>query len=125
MSRQKRDEFLDLMQLGAPPLLAIQRLGVQVEDLRATFIKWPDFARQFDDISRLVACNVEAALYKAAIGGSVSAQSTYLRLCRSRPLKPSQKTQNNYDEADSSLKKDFDRCLAPYLKQQGWKPPKT
>ncbi len=95
LSASEQQEYLSLMQLGAPPLLACQRVGVRAEDVQVTTDNDDTFAERLEFVEQLLSRNVQSALYKAAMGGSVYAQANYLRQCR-----PPKKTRANDDFLD-------------------------
>ncbi len=95
LSASEQQEYLSLMQLGAPPLLACQRVGVRAEDVQVTTDNDDSFAERLEFVEQLLSRNVQSALYKAAMGGSVYAQANYLRQCR-----PPKKTRANDDFLD-------------------------
>jgi hypothetical protein len=78
----EQQEYVSLMRLGAPPEVACQRVGVSPEDVVMTWHREPEFAQRLELIERHLARNVQSAIYKAAMGGSVYAQANYLRQCR-------------------------------------------
>ena len=82
LTPQQQDEFVDLTQLGAPTIVACRRIGTTLEDFVHTELLDKVFRARVALARKYRQENVEAATYKAAIGGSVLAQSTYLRQCR-------------------------------------------
>lgn len=86
LTDEQIDEYLALLEIGAPPLLACQRLGIKFDLVESTLVADPEFVEQVEQVKRLLADNVAAALYKKALSGSVYAQLHYLRQCRPKPL---------------------------------------
>ncbi len=86
LTDEQIEEYLSLLEMGAPPLLACQRLGIRFDLVESTLVADATFVERVEQVKRLLADNVVAAMYKKALGGSVYAQLHYLRQCRPKPL---------------------------------------
>ncbi|MFG0295991.1 MAG: hypothetical protein ACF8PG_08810 [Maioricimonas sp. JB045] len=99
---------------GASPAAACLQLGLPVGNVLRTMEQQPEFRERQRQVRELLSQNVAAALYRAAMEGSVSAQSFYLK---NQP--PPEWPQ--LDEADSDIDDRMsndellDRCRAAGL----------
>ncbi len=82
LTPEQKQEYISLMQWGAPPLAACARVGASIDEIETTLARDGDFAHRVQRARALLMENVAAAMYKSAMGGSVYAQSNYLRQCR-------------------------------------------
>lgn len=85
LSPRQQAEYLELAELGAPPALACRRVGVTFEDVLETQARNLTFANRLETAQLLLAGNVEAAIYRSAMNGSVLAQTQFMRHCRPKP----------------------------------------
>jgi hypothetical protein len=79
LSFDQQQLLLALLLKGASPLGACQQLGLSIADYLRTRRDDEAFRQQTDLVYQLLAQNVVAALYKAAMQGNVTAQSCWLR----------------------------------------------
>lgn len=89
LTADEQETYLKMMRLGAPPLLASQKLDVTPGDVDHTRDRVPSFDKQLDEVDEHLAANVTSALYKSAMEGSVSAQSQFLKQRPPEPIAPS------------------------------------
>ncbi|MEZ6056616.1 MAG: hypothetical protein R3C01_07915 [Planctomycetaceae bacterium] len=71
--------YLNLLGRGASPAAACRQLLVEIDQLALTLEQDPLFAERVIRVNHLLSQNVAAALYRAAMEGSVSAQTFFLK----------------------------------------------
>lgn len=100
---------IDLLFRGASPAAACGQLGVPVETLLRTINDDPEFARRTGDVTSVLSGNVMAMLYRTAMDGNVSAQSSWLKLfppATWQQTSPDPTTPLNFDETLEELSND-------------------
>ncbi|MFG0331861.1 MAG: hypothetical protein ACF8TS_00740 [Maioricimonas sp. JB049] len=114
LSDAEQEEYLQLMLRGASPAAACLQLGLPVGNILRTMERQPEFRERLRQVRELLSQNVAAALYRAAMEGSVSAQSFYLK--NQPPPEWPQPDEANSD-LDDTMSNDelLDRCRAAGL----------
>ena len=77
----QQELVLQLLSRGASPAIACAQIGARPAAFFRTRSQDERFRAKLRDVQALLSQNVAAALYKAAIEGSVSAQSLWLKCC--------------------------------------------
>lgn len=75
---------MELLAKGASPAAACQHLGVPVSAFLHSLADDPAFREALADVNEILTRNVVAALYQAAMKGSIPAQTLWLRNTRPR-----------------------------------------
>lgn len=65
--------------MGASPAAACQKVGVSITAVLVTMDQSTAFRKRMDRVPDLLSQNVAASLYQAAMKGSVTAQTFYLK----------------------------------------------
>jgi hypothetical protein len=81
LTADQQELVLQLLARGASPAIACAQVGVRPALFFRARADDPVFRAKLRDVQALLGQNVAAALYKAAIEGSVSAQSLWLKCC--------------------------------------------
>ncbi len=79
LTRPQQTEYLRLLTLGASPAAACQKVGVSITAVLVTMDQSLAFRKRMDRVPDLLSQNVAASLYQAAMKGSVTAQTFYLK----------------------------------------------
>ena len=79
LTRTQQTEYLRLLTLGASPAAACQKVGVSITAVLVTMDQSAAFRKRMDRVPDLLSQNVAASLYQAAMKGSVTAQTFYLK----------------------------------------------
>ena len=79
LTRDERESVLDLLSRGGSPLLACRQLDRPISAFLLTVQRDDAFRQRLESVNVCLSQNVASALYKAAMEGSVSAQTFYLR----------------------------------------------
>ena len=79
LTRSQQTEYLRLLTLGASPAAACQKVGVSITAVLITMDQSAAFRKRMDRVPDLLSQNVAASLYQAAMKGSVTAQTFYLK----------------------------------------------
>ncbi len=116
LTRSEKREIVTLMRLGAPPLLSFQKVGVTFEDVMLTADEDIRFYSQLQQVHDVLATNVNSAMYKAAMNGSVTAQTQFLRRSKQQPL-PEEDHQRRIDSR--KLKRLIVRATDQWRKELG------
>lgn len=82
LSADEQHTVVEYLMLGASAMAAVKRVGRDYEDFEHTRQHDPVFRRRCRLAKRALAGNVASALYKNAMEGSVSAQTSWLRQVR-------------------------------------------
>lgn len=85
----QQSEFVDLVTRGAARATACRTLGISLTAVETAAREDPEFAALLDQAAQIRAQNVEFAMYKSALNGSVTAQRCLLK---ERPLERSAAT---------------------------------
>lgn len=80
LSRDQRNYILQLLLRGASPAAACAQLTLPLIAYARTLREDPDFRARIREVTAALSQNVAAALYRAAMQGNVTAQTTWLRL---------------------------------------------
>jgi len=75
----EQEALLELLSRGASPAAACRQLGRSIADFFHATQNDPEFRRRVQRVHHALGQNVAAALYKAAMEGSVTAQTFWLR----------------------------------------------
>ncbi|MFQ5735020.1 MAG: hypothetical protein ACE5KM_24060 [Planctomycetaceae bacterium] len=75
----EQDELLEMLARGGSALLACRQIGRPIAAFFLTVERDDGFRRRLESVHVCLSQNVASALYKAAMEGSVSAQTFYLR----------------------------------------------
>ncbi|WP_437206740.1 hypothetical protein [Planctomicrobium sp. SH664] len=79
LSREQQSQYLQLLARGASPAAACLQLGISPLSVTSLTEDDDSFRSSLAGIQRLMSENVAAALYRAAMEGSVAAQTFYLK----------------------------------------------
>ncbi len=79
LTADEQDAILDLLSRGASPAVACRQIGRSLAEFFRTAEEHDGFRQRLDTVEISLAQNIAAALYKAAMEGSVTAQTFWLR----------------------------------------------
>ncbi len=68
LTDEQIEEYLSLLEMDAPPLLVCQRLGIRSDLVESTLVADATFVERVEQVKRLLADNVVAAMYKKRAG---------------------------------------------------------
>jgi len=71
--------FLELLSRGASPAAACRELGVSVSIMQQALVEDAEFRARWEEVNVTLSQNVQAALYRSAMEGNVSAQTYWLK----------------------------------------------
>jgi uncharacterized protein (DUF885 family) len=111
LTRPQQTEYLRLLTLGASPAAACQKVGVSITAVLVTMDQSAAFRKRMDRVPDLLSQNVAASLYQAAMKGSVTAQTFYLK-----NLPPPEWDAGATEEESPELK-EFDNLTVDQLRQ--------
>ena len=111
LTRAQQTEYLRLLTLGASPAAACQKVGVSITAVLVTMDQSAAFRKRMDRVPDLLSQNVAASLYQAAMKGSVTAQTFYLKNL------PPPEWDAGAAEDDSPESKEFENLTLDQLKQ--------
>ena len=111
LTRSQQTEYLRLLTLGASPAAACQKVGVSITAVLVTMDQLPAFRKRMDRVPDLLSQNVAASLYQAAMKGSVTAQTFYLKNL------PPPEWEIEDDEPATPESKDFENLTLDQLRQ--------
>ncbi|QDU41085.1 hypothetical protein Mal4_54500 [Maioricimonas rarisocia] len=114
LSDPEQEGYLQLMLRGASPAAACLQLELPVGNVLRTMEQQPEFRERLRQVRELLSQNVAAALYRAAMEGSVSAQSFYLK---NQPPPEWPQPDEADSDIDDAMSNDelLDRCRAAGL----------
>jgi len=115
MGQVEQQEFLQLLEKGCTAAFACHQMGRTMSSLWKTLQRNGRFRQAFEENLMLMNQRVEAALYKAALKGNVSAQTLWLR---NRPP-PGWKSNHKRSEETQGLKDMTDEELFRFAEQAG------
>ena len=111
---EEQQAYLELRLRGASPSGICRHLGLSYRAVLETLDASLEFQRAFDDVTSLLDQNVEMALYRAAMDGSIPAQSLWLKY---RP--PLHWAANAVNDALDELEQLPDDKLVEWAKAEG------
>jgi len=111
LTRSQQTEYLRLLTLGASPAAACQKVGVSITAVLVTMDQSAGFRKRMDRVPDLLSQNVAASLYQAAMKGSVTAQTFYLKNL------PPPEWDVEGDEPVTPEAKDFENLTLDQLRQ--------
>ena len=71
--------FLELLSRGASPAAACRELGVSVSRIQQALVEDEEFRACWEEVNVTLSQNIQAALYRSAMEGNVSAQTYWLK----------------------------------------------
>ena len=111
LTRPQQTEYIRLLTLGASPAAACHKVGVSITAVLVTMDESAAFRKRMDRVPDLLSQNVAASLYQAAMKGSVTAQTFYLKNL------PPPEWDVEDDNVDSPEAKDFENLTLDQLRQ--------
>ena len=121
----QQEQLLQLLLRGASPWGACQQLNLSVFSIDRSLEESKDFALHLGKIYEILSRNVLAALYRAAMGGNVSAQTFWLKICPPAGWeRTSQRSETDaYDELSDRELIELARAIISDLPAEGERSP--
>ena len=79
LTAELEQSFLELLSRGASPAAACRELGVSVSMIQQALVEDAKFRARWEDVNVTLSQNIQAALYRSAMEGNVSAQTYWLK----------------------------------------------
>ncbi|MCH7688327.1 MAG: hypothetical protein IH899_16875 [Planctomycetes bacterium] len=79
LTSELEQSFLELLSRGASPAAACRELGLSVSMIQQALVKDEEFRALWEEVNVTLSQNIQAALYRSAMEGNVSAQTYWLK----------------------------------------------
>ena len=79
LTSKLEQSFLELLSRGASPAAACRELGVSVSMIQQALVEDKEFRARWEEVNVTLSQNIQAALYRSAMEGNVSAQTYWLK----------------------------------------------